>query len=114
MTTPFQRALFQAALGNIDGEQLEAINTVQQSGKLGPDCPVADTDGNPLDKNAVYRYRGELIKITEWRFGGGNLMDCYYWVWFLRSSDMQTDRVTIEARYTKTGRVYESRFEKLK
>jgi len=112
MATPFEQALTLAAMGGLDSDQLEAINTVQQTGSLIPVCPVMDANGNPLNTETVYRFRDELIKITEWKFGSGNMMDTYYWVWFIRSSDLSTGRVTVGAKYLGQGqgRIYQTPF----
>lgn len=111
-----QNSYLLAALGQIDDRALEAINNACVHGEILKNedlSPVLDTDGNRLVRDSIYLYRGKRCRITDWKFGSGNFMDTYYWVWYIDES-LETQRTTIDAVYNKSdfSRVYKSRFSK--
>jgi len=114
---PYQKALGLAArqIGQIDPEQLEAINTaVQHEEVLKSEdlAPIVDTDGDRLVRDAVYLYRGSKVRVKDWRFGAGNVMDTYYYLWFI-DGDLKDRRITVDAHHTKSRKVYQVDFAKI-
>ena len=87
---------------NPDAGLVESVDRVLDRGSVfsssNNDCPVKDTKGNGLMRDAKYRLNGELVRIKDWQFGSGNLLNRYYWVWYI-DSNLSDQRVTIEARY---------------
>jgi hypothetical protein len=75
-------------LNNPDAATAEAFDRAIKSGSIMRDavCPVLDGNGNPLVVGAIYRYQrshtSSKIKIREWTFGSGNMLDRYYWVFY--------------------------------
>lgn len=100
---------------NSDPTLAEAADFALDTGTLlrSPDvCPVKDTEGNYLMRDRKYLLNGELVRIKDWKFGSGNLLDRYYWVWYI-DSNLDDRRITIEARYPKGvfgGAEYPSEF----
>jgi hypothetical protein len=102
--------------------QVEAIGTALTYGTIFKDadvCPVVDQDGDPLVRDTIYLYNGHLgdlkgqrIRITRWQFGSGNLLDIWYWVWFL-APDLQEKRITIDVKYVNRNPTYTAPFAKL-
>lgn len=94
---------FQAAIsGKISPSELSAITEMLSD-------TVLDINGNPLDIKRKYWYRNNPIRITEIKFGSGNFMDTYYWVWYL-DHNLDSKRVTIDGKHTKKGTIYKSEF----
>ena len=110
------RSIHQAIVGNLDEAGIEAINTALTTGDILHDAdtsPVVDATHTPLKRNEVYLYRGKRIRVTDWKFGSGNLMDTYYWVYFI-DSDLKDGRVTIDAKHQRDRtRLYQAPFEPL-
>ncbi|HEY9643511.1 MAG TPA: hypothetical protein V6C57_23685 [Coleofasciculaceae cyanobacterium] len=96
----FDKAVRAAMMGQIDAEQLEVINTAAAHGDIfkGEAFPVVDADGDRLIKDQVYLYRGEKVRVTNCVFGSGNIMDCWYWVYFI-DSNLEDSRITVEAKF---------------
>jgi hypothetical protein len=94
------KAIHSAMLGQIGTEELEAINTAIVHGELfkGEAFPVVDEDGDRLIKNQIYLYRGQRVRLTDCVFGSGNILESWYWVYFINSS-LEDDRITVEAKF---------------
>ena len=110
------KAIQAAMTGRIDAEQLEAINTVEVHGDIfkGEAFPVVDQDGDRLVKDKIYLWRGERVRVTHCQFGSGNMMDCWYWVYFI-DSNLNDDRITVEAEFPNGlfgAKVYTAPFSK--
>lgn len=87
--------------GKADPELAEAFNEVATTGSIfknDSSCPVTDVDGDRLIKNAIYLHNSKKIRITDWRFGAGNFMDCYYWVWYI-DENLKDGRMTVGVHY---------------
>ena len=92
------------AAGITDPETIEAVRRVESSGNLFNDpetIPVEDEDGNLLLVNHVYlRPDGKKLRITKCRFGSGNMMDTWYWVYGI-NEDLNEDRITVDVKHRK-------------
>jgi hypothetical protein len=104
-------------LVNQDPELAEAFDQVLGTGSVfnTNECPVVDTNGNNLVRDGKYRYRNEIVRIKDWQFGAGNLLDRYYWVWYI-DSKLDDCRITISAKYRNGvfgGTKYVSQFAPL-
>lgn len=89
-----QRLFFSA-----DAELAEAVDRVLDSNSFleTGKCPVLDIDGQPLVKGEIYECH-ELIKVREWEFGSGNLLDRYYRV-FYTDTELNDSFFVVDAKY---------------
>lgn len=105
------------AAGITDPEIIEALRQVGSTGSVLKDpstLPVEDADGNPLIIDQVYiKPSGGKFRVTGCRFGSGNIMDTWYWVFGI-GEDLSDDRITVDARYrNEQPRHYPSKLKKL-
>jgi hypothetical protein len=59
------------------------------------ESPVKDTAANGLIRERKHRLNGELVRVKDWQFGAGNILDRYHWVYYL-DSQLDDRRLTIE------------------
>lgn len=104
-------------LTNPDAATAEAFDRAIDSGSIMRDavCPVLDVNGNSLVAGAIYQYQRRhtsvKIKIREWVFGSGNLLDRYYRV-FYTDDQLEDSFLVVEAQYPNGvfgGAVYPSK-----
>jgi|GEM_PF-6268592 hypothetical protein len=103
---------------NPEPDVAEAFDRVFSTGSISKTyvCPVLDAIGNPLEKDGIYKYRDIHIKVRKWEFGGGNLLDRYYRV-FYTDSVLKDSFLVVNAKYPSGvfgGAVYCSGLEYVK
>jgi hypothetical protein len=99
-------------LTNPEPDLVEACDRALATGCIlkTDECPVLDANGNPLEKETIYRYRDKLIKVRSWEFGAGNMLDRYYRI-FYTDNDLNDTFLVVNARYPLgvfAGAVYPS------
>lgn len=104
-----------AMRNDLRGEKMESIgkltrglnDEIQQGGMT-----VLDSTGQPLIKTGMYKLNGETVSIIREKYGAGNPMDTFYWVYFRRSNNKE-DLLCVEQNGGgfRSGYTYTSRFE---
>lgn len=94
-----------------DPEQLQAILAVAAGAPLLREIPspterpagigifhsVLDADGNLLEAGRNYSHDGKKIKVLREEFGSGNILDTFYWVYYIDET-LEERRLTIQGR----------------
>jgi hypothetical protein len=94
---------FRAVIGGHPQDVVDAISEMVSA-------PVLDTEGNYLVIGNKYLLGNNPVRITDMKFGSGNIMDTYYWVFYL-NHELNDRRVTIDGKHTSQGTVYQSQFK---
>ena len=99
-------------LTNPDVGLVEAADNALSTGNIlkSDNCPVLDSEGNPLEREQIYRYRDVKIKVRDWTFGAGNMLERYYRVYYT-DENLRDTFLVVPAKYPSGvfyGAVYQS------
>lgn len=93
-----------AALAGADPATVKAIDRAIREGTVfnHPDVsPVAVCVNDPIIRNQIYKKpSGSRFRVVDWKFGAGNPMDTYYWVFGI-GCDLKNDRLTIDVTHRR-------------
>lgn len=120
----FVRAASLHCSGGIDNAELGGMLSVMATGAIlrpvatpgqkvigaKPIVSVRDTKGNVLVAGKNYLLRGETVKVLREEFNAGNIVDTFYYVFYL-GKDMEEHLECVDGVYSREGTTYPSPFE---
>ncbi|MBT5022436.1 hypothetical protein HOK51_02595 [Candidatus Woesearchaeota archaeon] len=118
MNGDMDSAAMVAAFSVLSGGPLLKPSATREKKATGLDaiCNTQDSQGNVLVAGTNYQLRGQKVKVLREQFGGGNMMDTYFRIFYL-GSDLEEHFECVDAKYSRgvlNGPIYKSQFDPIK